>query len=176
MLKIAQSPEPVSMPNAAIAARIPLTMPPATKAGIIEEKIPVIISNIRALPLTSKSLWSGSGSTEPASFPLPSIGSSSLYTDSTLVPIITCHCPSLTCAPKAPSSFCKASRSAFDSSLRLKRRRVMQWVAVVTLSDPPTSSSTRAASSFLSAMNEPPYCSKAPSSTAPFAAMQFLYQ
>lgn len=83
--------------------------------------------------------------------PLPSMGSNSSYTDPTLAPMITCHCPSLTCAPKAPSSVLRASRSALLSSFRLNLSLVMQCVAITTLSAPPTSSRTRAASSFLSA-------------------------
>lgn len=39
MLKMAQSPDPVSIPKPAMTARTPLTMPPATSAGMIGEDV-----------------------------------------------------------------------------------------------------------------------------------------
>jgi len=44
MLKIVQSPAEVSTPKPAKTAKMPLMMPPATKAGIIGEKIPEMMS------------------------------------------------------------------------------------------------------------------------------------
>ena len=139
----------MSIPKAAIAARMPFTIPPATSAGMIAEKMPVMISNTRAEPFWSSGC-SASAETSPPILS-PSMGSNSSYTDPTLAPMITCHCPSLTCAPKAPSSVLRASRSALLTSFRLNLSLLMQCVAITTLSAPPTSSRTRAASSFLSA-------------------------
>ena len=118
MLKMAQSPDPVSIPKPAMTARTPLTMPPATSAGMIGEKMPVRMSSTLALPPASRSM-------SPALF-APRRGSNSRNTSPTLGPIMTCHCPSLIWAPMAPSICFRASRSPLESSARFTRRRVIQ--------------------------------------------------